>query len=389
MSLKVFIIAGELSGDRLGGALMAGLQSLTDVEFEGIGGPLMGVQGLDSLFGMDELSVMGLIEVLPKIPILLRRVKETAAALDRFQPDVVVTIDSPDFCFRVVKKARISNPDFKVVHYVAPSVWAWRPERADKMAQYVNHVLALLPFEPPYMEAAGMSCDFVGHPVIAEPKVKPSEIKAIRREVEADDDRLITILPGSRKSEIARMGPIYAQVVRDLHNQRKDLRFAIAAAPSVEAEVMQLAQDWPETRVIGMEGDVPKWEARKRALYAASDLAIATSGTVALELAAQNCPMVIAYKANWMTTRMVKKMALIDTANLVNILTETRVVPELLFEAATPENIKNAALDVMRNKSKQSAMLTKSMKLLGKGKKGADLWAARSVLRFLEIEGRK
>lgn len=162
--MKVFILAGEPSGDKLGGALMAGLSSLGTVEYQGVGGRMMQAQGLKSLFDMSDLSVMGLLEVLPRIPKLLRRVKETVAAAQAFAPDVLITIDSPDFCLRVAGKLKETNPNLKAVHYVAPSVWAWRPERAEKMAKSVDHVLALLPFEPPYMEKAGMSCDFVGHP---------------------------------------------------------------------------------------------------------------------------------------------------------------------------------------------------------------------------------
>ena len=165
--MKVFILAGEQSGDKLGGALMAGLSSLISVEFQGVGGTMMQAQGLKSLFDMHDLSVMGLIEVLPKASKLLRHVKQTVKAVQAFTPDVLITIDSPDFSLRVSRKLKKINPNLKVVHYVAPSVWAWRPERAVKMAKSVDHVLALLPFEPSYMEAAGMTCDFVGHPVVS------------------------------------------------------------------------------------------------------------------------------------------------------------------------------------------------------------------------------
>ncbi|MFZ9133542.1 MAG: lipid-A-disaccharide synthase, partial [Gemmobacter sp.] len=166
--MHIFLVAGEPSGDRLGAALMAGLRALAPgVRFSGVGGPAMAAEGLQSLFPMAELSVMGLLEVLPRYPALRRRMIETAEALVAAAPDAVVTIDSPDFCLRVLARARAARPGLRTIHYVAPSVWAWRPGRARRMAPLVDHVLALLPFEPPLMEAAGMGCSFVGHPAAA------------------------------------------------------------------------------------------------------------------------------------------------------------------------------------------------------------------------------
>ena len=178
--VKAFLVAGEASGDRLGGALMAGLRALAAPHFAGIGGPMMQAQGLQSLFPMDDLSVMGLAEVLPRYLHLRRRLRETVAAVLDAAPDVLITIDSPDFCLRVARQVRSINPAIRTVHYVAPSVWAWRAGRAAKMARHVDQVLALLPFEPPLMEAAGMECDFVGHPVVAEPHPDAGEVAAFR-----------------------------------------------------------------------------------------------------------------------------------------------------------------------------------------------------------------
>ncbi len=192
--LKLFLIAGEPSGDRLGAALMAGLKHLTEVEFHGVGGPLMQAEGMTSLFPMEELSIMGLVEVLPKYFHLKRRIQQTAEAALALSPAAVITIDSPDFCLRVadiIKQTRLAQ---RTIHYVAPSVWAWRPHRATKMAKVIDHVMALLPFEPPYMTAAGMSCDFVGHPVVAEPVATEVE-----RQTMDGPHPLILALPGSRR----------------------------------------------------------------------------------------------------------------------------------------------------------------------------------------------
>ncbi|MFT5343988.1 MAG: lipid-A-disaccharide synthase, partial [Paracoccaceae bacterium] len=195
--MHVFVIAGEPSGDRLGGALMQGLHDLrSGITFEGVGGPMMMAQGLDSLFPMDELSIMGLAEVLPKYRHLKRRIAQTAAAVIAARPDVLITIDSPDFCLRVAKLVKAAS-DIRTVHYVAPTVWAWRPGRAVKMARVVDHVLALFPFEPPLMQAAGMDCDFVGHPVVAEPLATDAEIAAFRAAYDLGDAPVLLTLPGS------------------------------------------------------------------------------------------------------------------------------------------------------------------------------------------------
>ena len=173
--LGLFLIAGEPSGDALGAALMAGLKDLSpDLRLSGVGGPLMEGQGLSSLFPMEELSVMGLLEVLPKLPRLKARIRQTADAVLASGADALVTIDSPDFCLRVAGLVRAARPDFRTIHYVAPTVWAWRPGRAAKMAPIIDHVLALFPFEPPLMEAAGMSCDFVCHPAAHALRPTPS-----------------------------------------------------------------------------------------------------------------------------------------------------------------------------------------------------------------------
>ena len=207
--MKVFILAGEPSGDKLGGALMAGLKQLTpSVSFAGIGGEMMQQQGLQSMFPMAELSVMGLVEVLPKFFHLKRRIAETAQAVLDTKPDVLITIDSPDFSLRVAKLVKAQS-NIRTVHYVAPSVWAWRPGRADKMAKVIDHVLALLPFEPPYMERAGMECDFVGHPVASEPVATKDEIVALRNAYDLANSPLVLALPGSRRGEVDRLAPVF------------------------------------------------------------------------------------------------------------------------------------------------------------------------------------
>ena len=371
-TLKIFLIAGEPSGDRLGAALMAGLKSLTQVEFHGIGGPLMQAEGLTPQFPMSELSIMGLVEVLPKYFHLKRRIAEAAEAALALHPDAVLTIDSPDFCLRVAAIIKAARPAQRVIHYVAPSVWAWRPHRAAKMARVVDHVLALLPFEPPYMTAAGMTCDFVGHPVVAEPLATPGERAAM------DGTRpLILALPGSRRGEVTRLAPVIGATLARMVKIFPTLRVVLPTVPHVQALVRDLVRDWP------VQPQIVTDLVLKRAAFAAADVAIAASGTVSLELAANHLPMVIAYRMNPVTHFLTRRALLIDTVTLVNLVSETRVVPEFLGPRCTPDLIAPAVLALLRDSHAQDAAMTLTMQRLGLGGEAPGLRAARSVLEHL------
>ena len=371
-TLKIFLIAGEPSGDRLGAALMAGLKSLTQVKFHGIGGPLMQAEGLTPQFPMSELSIMGLVEVLPKYFHLKRRIAEAAEAALALHPDAVLTIDSPDFCLRVAAIIKAARPAQRVIHYVAPSVWAWRPHRAAKMARVVDHVLALLPFEPPYMTAAGMTCDFVGHPVVAEPLATPGERAAM------DGTRpLILALPGSRRGEVTRLAPVIGATLARMVKIFPTLRVVLPTVPHVQALVRDLVRDWP------VQPQIVTDLVLKRAAFAAADVAIAASGTVSLELAANHLPMVIAYRMNPVTHFLTRRALLIDTVTLVNLVSETRVVPEFLGPRCTPDLIAPAVLALLRDSHAQDAAMTLTMQRLGLGGEAPGLRAARSVLEHL------
>ncbi len=390
MTVRLFLVAGELSGDALGGALLVGLRALVGdaLVVEGVGGPAMAAEGLVSRFPMEELSVMGVAEVLPRLPNLLRRIRETGDAVAAAAPDALVTIDSPDFGLRVARRARKLRPDLRVIHYVAPTVWAWRPGRAAKMAEVVDHVLALLPFEPPYMEAAGMTCDFVGHPIATEPQASPEEVAALRAELAiAPGQPLLALLPGSRRGEVTRLAPVFAEVAKRLRARRPDLAVIVpAAAPVVDLlDGMLKADDagWPHV-IDPRRFPAPVWEPRKRAAFAAADVALAASGTVSLELAAAGTPMVIAYDANALTVWIARRMVRIDTATLVNLVTDTRTVPEFLFERCEPGLVTDAVarlLDDPAAAAAQAAAADAAMRLLGRGGEPPGLRAARSVLR--------
>ncbi len=383
--MRVFLVAGEPSGDRLGGALMEGLHKLAPgVTFDGVGGPQMQAQGLVSRFPMDELSIMGIAEVLPKYFDLKRRIEETAQAVIDTRPDVLITIDSPDFCLRVAKRVKAVT-NIRTVHYVAPTVWAWRPKRADKMARVIDHVLALFPFEPPYMQTAGMACDFVGHPVVAEPQADAAEITAFRARHGLGDAPLLLVLPGSRKGEVTRLAPVFGQALAPVLAARPDLRPVVPAAAPVAAMVREMVAAWPGAPLIldPRDTDAGTAQADKRAAFAAADLALAASGTVALELAAAATPMVMAYKVNWLTWQLAKRMMRIDTANLVNLVSETRVVPECLGPDCRPDLIAETVLRVLDQPEAQKDAMALTMDRLGLGGEAPGLRAARAVLERL------
>jgi len=379
--MRVFVIAGEPSGDRLGGALMAGLrQCRPDVQFDGIGGEQMQAQGLVSRFDMDELSIMGLAEVAPKYFHLKRRIAETAAQVITQAPDVLITIDSPDFCLRLARLVKAGS-DIRTVHYVAPTVWAWRPGRAAKMARVIDHVLALFPFEPPLMRAAGMDCDFVGHPVVAEPQATEAEITAFRAACNLGDDPVLLLLPGSRRSEVQRLLPIFGEAADTLRKENPGMRVVIPAAGPVAGLVHDEVAGWINKPLVL---DPATSEAtHKRAAFRTASLALAASGTVSLELAAAGTPMVVAYDFNWLTWAIMRRMALIDTVTLVNLVSDTRVVPECLGPDCRPGPIAQALSKVLREPDQQAKAMALTMQRLGQGEEAPGLRAAKAVLARL------
>ncbi|MGV6813250.1 MAG: lipid-A-disaccharide synthase [Brevirhabdus sp.] len=392
MTLSVYLIAGEASGDKLGAALMAGLRHLcpAGVQFDGVGGPLMEAEGLKSLFPMSELSVMGLLEVLPKYRQLKRRIEEVADEVIARRPDVLITIDSPDFCLRVAKKVKAAS-DTRIVHYVAPTVWAWREHRSERMAEVIDQVLALLPFEPAYMRAAGMRCDFVGHPVVAEPDATEGDIDMFRlgrQLVKADP--LVAVLPGSRKGEVSRLLPEFAEAARRIAAHHPQVRFVIPTTRNTAELVKQGIKGWPGNPVFLDPRDRPavEAEAEKRAALAAAQFAIAASGTVSLELAAADTPMVIAYDMNWLSRQIIARMLKVDTVTLVNLVSETRTIPEYLGPDCKGPLIGKAMLRLIEDKdaqARQREAMDVTMERLGYGEQPPGLRAARAVLEGLGL----
>ena len=383
---RVYLVAGEASGDRLGAALMRGLRTLSEdpVEFQGIGGPEMIRAGLDSLFPMDEIAIMGIGEILRQYRALKARIRQTAEAVIAAQPDVLVTIDLPEFSLRVAELVK-ARSDIRVVHYVAPTVWAWRPKRAGKMARHVDQVLALLPFEPPYMEAAGMRCDFVGHPVVTDPQASPAETARFRLTHGIGEAPLCLLLPGSRRSEVTRLMPVFRDVVARLSQARPEMRFVLPAAEGVAGMVADAVRDFtsPPLFLDPRDIDPAGFAAEKRAAFGAADVALAASGTVSLELAAAATPMVIAYDMNWLSRQIIGRMLRVDTVTLVNLVSGTRAIPEFIGSACRPAPIAETLLAVLDKPQAQTRAMIDTMEKLGLDGPPPGERAARAVLEGL------
>ncbi|OWU83582.1 lipid-A-disaccharide synthase [Oceanicola sp. 22II-s10i] len=382
---RVFLIAGEPSGDALGAALMSGLRSLEPgVSFDGIGGPEMEAQGLVSRFPMSDLTVMGLAEVLPRYPALRRRLRQAVKAVLDTRPDVLITIDSPDFCLRVARAVR-ARARIRTVHYVAPTIWAWRPRRAARMKGVIDQVLALFPFEPPHWAASGIRCDFVGHPVAATPPATEAQAAAFRLAHGIGDAPLLLALPGSRRSEVARLAPVMDDALERLRPRHPDMRVVIPAAPSVIGTVTEACSGWAvrplilDPREIGAE----RLAEAKHAAFRAADVALAASGSVTLELAAAGTPMVVAYDLHPLSRAIVTRLLKVDTVTLPNLVTGTRAVPEFIGRACRPVSIAGALAEVIDHPRHQMAALAECMERLGQGGEHPGLRAARAVLSGL------
>ncbi|TWB54731.1 lipid-A-disaccharide synthase [Rhizobium sp. ERR 922] len=332
-SLKLAVVAGEVSGDLLGGDLVAALKRRHDgpVELVGVGGEALEAHGLRSLFDYSELSIMGFIQVIKRLPKLLARIRQTADAVIAAKPDVLVIIDSPDFTHRVAKRVRKALPDLPVIDYVCPSVWAWKEYRAQQMLAYVDHVLAVLPFEPAAMKRlGGPVTTYVGHRLTVDANlVETRRQRALRGLAGADVAKTILLLPGSRASEIRQLLPVFERATEELSRRNDNVRFLLPTVPRQEAVVRSLTANWQVKPDI-LVGQDAKWSA-----FAKADAAMAASGTVILELGLAGVPVVSTYKTEWLAKFVLSRIK-IWTAALPNLIADYAVLPELINDVLRP-----------------------------------------------------
>ncbi len=381
-AMLIYIVAGEPSGDLLGGRLMHALKERTGrrVRFAGIGGETMAAEGLESRVALSELAVMGVLEVLPAARRIFRRVAETVADIQRQQPAALVTIDSSGFTWRIAQRLRKAGSTLPMIHYVAPMVWAWRGGRAKRMARWYDHLMALLPFEPPYFTAVGLSCGYVGHSVVESGADQGDGAAFRHRHAIPADAPLLCMLPGSRRGEVGTLLPIFAEVAQRIAKTHPSLRVVVPTTANVADQVEAALAAWPLPTIV-LRGVAEKYDA-----FAASNAALAASGTVALELAMAKLPAVITYRINPITHAYVSRVVKVDYANLVNVVLGREAVPELLQYDCTPEKLAAAVarlLDDQRRRQRANRRWTG-------GIEGARLWrrVARSARRRRGARGR-
>ena len=334
--MKIVVITGEESGDELGASLIDALKNSNLGEFElyGIGGSLLLKRGIQNYHHINEISVMGIVEVIPKILKIRKIINNVTQAVLELKPDIVITIDSPDFTLRVAKKLKSHNPKIKILHYVAPSVWGWRPKRVYTVKAAVDKLLTILPFEKEIFEEKKVSTTFVGHPItnMVKPKITFNEFNI--KYLPNNTKPILLILPGSRKPEIDKLLNIYLDTVETFNIYQK---FSIILP--IKKELVEYIGSIIKEKKISYEVNILDTEAAKYDSFAVADYAIATSGTVALELSYFNIAYLVAYKFNLLSYVIIKSLAQAKFANLVNIINNQEDIPELIQSKCTIDNI--------------------------------------------------
>jgi len=379
----IMLVVGETSGDTLGAALMTSLREVLGdkVCFSGVGGPRMEAEGLSSIFPMTDIAVMGPREVIPRLPLILRRMSETTRHAVETQPDLVVIIDSPDFTHTVAKRIHKKAPEIPIANYVSPIVWAWRRGRAKAMATYLRKVLALLPLEPAFVRAeAGLDCEYVRHPAIE--KIAPSEEGSAFREQKgiAPDVPVLLVLPGSRTNEVKRLIGLMGETAAQVAAHHNGLRIVIPVVPHVQGLVVDAVKDWPIEPVLAF-GD-----GEKRGAFAAATAAIAASGTVSLELGLAGNPMVVAYKIDPIAAWSVSRFLKVPTVVLVNLILDRPAVKEFLQHNCKSEDLSTALVPLIGDtKERRQALLdlAEMRELMGVGGPSPSTRAANVVLEML------
>lgn len=381
----VMIVAGEYSGDRLGGEAMAALKARAPgrLRFVGVGGPAMEAEGLESLFPLDDIAVMGLGDVLPGIGRILARLRAAVALAQRESPDLLLTIDSLGFNGRLARRVRTERPDMPILHYAAPKLWAWLPGRARKLKGVYDELLCLFPFEPAFFADFGLPATFVGHPVVTRVPPDPAAGAAFRARYGIPADApLLAVLPGSRTSEVTRLLPAFGETVRRLRTDRPGLWTVTPTVPSQATRIGAALQAW------GGQTLTVTGEAEKFAAFHAADAALAASGTVSLELAAAGTPMVVAYRVGGLSAAVARRLIRVRYATLVNILLDRPVVPELLQHACTPTRLTEAVGGLLNDdaaRQVQRAAFAEAMKMLGRGGPPPAERAADAIARRLGL----
>ncbi len=379
---KIFLIATEPSGDHLGAALMKELHHRlgNEVVFAGIGGREMEEQGIVSLFPIDDLAIVGFAAVARQLPMLLRRIREAASAVVQARPDILVIIDSPDFTHRVAKKVRQAVPSIPIVDYVSPTVWVWRPGRARAMTRYVDHVLAVLPFEPDvHLNLGGPACTYIGHPLIERlDTLRPDAEEARRRKTPPP---VLVLLPGSRRGEIRHHMPVFGETLASLREQGLAVEAVLPTLPHLLDAVNEAVAQWP------IRPRIVTTEAEKQSAFRNARAALAKSGTVTLELALAGVPMVTLYRGGAVEAWIARRVVRVSSIILANLVIGENVIPEFHQEECTAQNLAPALLSVLNDTPQRRHQLEAFAKLdriMDTGGRSPSEQAADVILREMK-----
>ena len=362
-ALRLFLVAGEHSGDQLGGKLISALRNMSDrpLHISGIGGQAMAAQKCASLFPLSEIAVMGPIAIIKRLRTIVRRVHQTVDAAVEMNPHMLVILDSPEFTHAVAKRVRRRLPDLPVIDYVSPSIWAWRPGRAKRMRRYIDHVLAILPFEPEaHQRLGGPECTYVGHPLIERVDwIRALDTGKLRASLNISATKpVITVLPGSRTSEIKRMMPVYGETLNCIIKQLGPVEVLMPIVSDTGNLIRQELLDWP------VQPHLILGEEEKFTAFRLADAALATSGTVTLELALAGTPMVVGYRVELLVA-MFRWMLKAHSVVLPNLILGENIFPEFIQEACTPDALSEALLPLLDTKSPEHQAQMKALKGIG------------------------
>ncbi len=361
--VKFYLIAGEISGDFIGSHLMKNLQNLYKLEaiscqFTGIGGDKMIKAGLgSSLFPIEQINIMGFVEIIPHIFTITKLIKKTVNDIIQQAPNLLITIDSPGFTYRVAKKVRKILPNLKIIHIVAPSVWAYKPSRALKYAKIYNCLLALLPFEPPYFQQVGLDCKYIGHPIVEQDYYNKQHQDLLKQQLQiSTNSTLLCVTCGSRVSEITRLMPVFVGAINLVVKRFKDIEVLFVIANSDHQTLI-------ESFLIGAEFSYHFSTDRLKG-FAAADLALAKSGTNILEIAASNTPMIIAYKVNLFSYLMIKATIKIPYISLINIIANKEVISEYIQFNCNKFKISDGLIALLTDQQKVATQIQISQEIL-------------------------
>lgn len=384
---KIFLIATEPSGDHLGAALMKELRrsSGAALEFAGIGGREMEEQGLVSLFPIGDLAIVGFAAVARQLPMLLRRIREAAAAVVHAKPDILVIIDSPDFTHRVARRVRKAVPTIPIVDYVSPTVWVWRPGRARAMTRYVDHVLAVLPFEPKvHRELGGPPCTYIGHPLVERiDMLRPDAQEQQRRDASPP---VLVLLPGSRRGEIRHHMQAFGETLAALREQGVMVEPVLPTLPHLLDAVNEAVAQWP------VRPRIVTGEAEKQAAFRNARGALAKSGTVTLELALAGVPMVTLYRGGAVEAWIARRFVRVSSIILANLVIGENVIPEFHQEECTARNLAPALLDILNDTPQRRRQIDAFARLDGimdTGGRSPSARAAEVVSGILDADKRR